>query len=42
KIAAAMGCYGEEVTNPKDIIPALERAKGSDKPAVLDVKIKFS
>ena len=41
KIAEAFGCYGEEVVDPNEIIPALERAKNSEKPAVIDVKIKF-
>ena len=41
KIAESFGCYGEEVVNPNEIIPALERAKNSEKPAVIDVKIKF-
>ncbi len=41
KIAQGFGCYGEEVTDPNEIKPALERAKNSGKPAVIDVKIKF-
>jgi len=41
KIAESFGCYGEEVVDPKEIVPALERAKNSEKPAVIDVKIKF-
>jgi len=41
KAAEAFGCYGEVITDPKEIKPALERAKNSGKPAVLDVKIKF-
>ncbi|MHA1104296.1 MAG: thiamine pyrophosphate-binding protein [Promethearchaeota archaeon] len=41
KIAESFGCYGEEVTDPNEIKPALERAKNSGKPAVIDVKIKF-
>ncbi|MHA1670510.1 MAG: thiamine pyrophosphate-binding protein [Promethearchaeota archaeon] len=41
KIAEDFGCYGERVTDPKEIPPAMERAKNSGKPAVLDVKIKF-
>ncbi len=40
-MAKGFRCYGEEVTDPNEIRPALERAKNSDKPAVLDVKIKF-
>jgi thiamine pyrophosphate-dependent acetolactate synthase large subunit-like protein len=41
KIAESFGCYGEEVVDPNEIFPALERAKNSEKPAVIDVKIKF-
>ncbi|TFF99491.1 MAG: thiamine pyrophosphate-binding protein [Promethearchaeota archaeon] len=41
KCAEGFGCYGESITDPNEIIPALERAKNSGKPAVLDVKIKF-
>ncbi|MEJ2249187.1 MAG: thiamine pyrophosphate-binding protein [Candidatus Lokiarchaeota archaeon] len=41
RCAEGFGCYGEVVTDPNEIIPALERAKSSGKPAVLDVKIKF-
>ena len=33
--------YSEEVVDPNEILPALERAKNSEKPAVIDVKIKF-
>ena len=40
--AESFGCYGEVVTDPNEIKPALERAKNSGKPAVLDVKIAFS
>lgn len=39
--AIGFGCYGEEVTDPNEIKPALERAKSSGKPAVIDVKIKY-
>jgi len=42
KCAESFGCYGEEVTDPNELKPALERAKNSCKPAVLDVKIGFS
>lgn len=41
EMAKSLGCYGEEVTKPDDILPALERAKNSGKPAVIDVKIEF-
>jgi acetolactate synthase-1/2/3 large subunit len=41
KCAESFGCYGEVVTDPKEIKLAFERAKNSGKPAVLDVKIGF-
>lgn len=41
KCAEGYGCYGEVVTDPNELKAALERAKNSGKPAVLDVKIKF-
>lgn len=37
KLAEALGCYGERVTQPDQIRPALERAVESGRPAVLDV-----
>jgi acetolactate synthase-1/2/3 large subunit len=37
KCSEGFGCYGEVITNPNEIKPALERAKNSNKPAVLDV-----
>jgi len=40
KCAEGFGCYGEKVTDPNEITPALERAKASNKPAVIDVKIE--
>ena len=42
KCAEGFGCYGEIVTDPKEIKPALDRARNSNKPAVLDVKIAFA
>lgn len=36
-LAQALGCYGERVTEPSQIRPALERAAASGLPAVLDV-----
>jgi acetolactate synthase-1/2/3 large subunit len=39
--AEGFGCYGEQVTDPNDIKPALERAKESKKPAVIDVIVKY-
>ena len=42
RCAEGFGCYAEVVTDPNEIKPALERAKNSGKPAVLDIKIAFS
>jgi len=42
KMAESFGCYGEVVNDPNEIKPALERAKNSGKPAVLDVKIAWA
>ncbi len=39
KLAEALGCYGERVTEPDQIRPALERAVESGLPAVLDVLV---
>lgn len=36
-MAQGLGAHGEYVTEPKDIIPALERARDSKKPAVVNV-----
>ena len=41
KCAEGFGCYGESVTDPAEIMPALERAKNSNKPAVIDVVVKY-
>ena len=41
KIAKSFGCYGEVVTDPKEIKTTLNRAKDSGKPAVIDVRISF-
>ena len=41
KCAEGFGCYGEVVTDPNELKPALDRAKNSGKPAILDVKIKY-
>ena len=39
KLAEALGCYGEQVTEPDQIRPALQRALDSGLPAVLDVAV---
>lgn len=41
RCAEAFGCYGESVTEPDELQPALKRAMDSHKPAVIDVKIKY-
>ncbi|TFG03002.1 MAG: thiamine pyrophosphate-binding protein [Promethearchaeota archaeon] len=38
KCAEGFGCYGEVVTDPNELKSALERARISNKPAVIDVK----
>jgi len=42
RCAEGFGCYGEVVKDPNELRPALERAKSSNKPAVIDVKIKYA
>ena len=42
KLAEGFGCYGEEVKEPNEIKNALERAKNSGRPAVIDIKIQFA
>lgn len=37
KLFAEMGCHGEHVARPEEIIPALDRALSSGKPSVLNV-----
>lgn len=39
RVAQAMNCYGERVTEPSEIRPALQRAADSRLPAVLDVVV---
>lgn len=39
RVVEAMGGYGENVTNPDDIRPALERAFASGKPACINVTL---
>jgi acetolactate synthase-1/2/3 large subunit len=38
-IARAMGAWGEQVSHPADLEPALRRAVASNQPAVVDVQI---
>ena len=42
KVAESLGAHGERVEKPGEIIPALERALASGKPAVLDVVVDNS
>jgi acetolactate synthase-1/2/3 large subunit len=39
RVVEALGGYGEHVTQPKDIRPALERARESGKPACVNVMV---
>ncbi|MHA1264506.1 MAG: thiamine pyrophosphate-binding protein [Candidatus Helarchaeota archaeon] len=41
EIAKGFGCYGERVTDPNEIQPALQRASEANLPALLDVVTKF-
>ncbi|MBI3737351.1 acetolactate synthase, partial [Candidatus Sumerlaeota bacterium] len=40
KVVEALGGYGEHVTQPGDIRPAIDRAFASGKPACVNVEIK--
>jgi thiamine pyrophosphate-dependent acetolactate synthase large subunit-like protein len=37
KIAQELGCHGEHVEKPDEIVPALRRALASGKPALINV-----
>jgi acetolactate synthase-1/2/3 large subunit len=37
RVAEALGCHAELVTNPAELLPALERAFGSGRPALVNV-----
>ena len=39
KLADALGCHGERVETPEQVVPALRRALAAGRPAVLDVQI---
>ncbi len=41
-IARGFGCFGETVTQPEDVAPALARALASGLPAVLDCRTRFT
>ncbi|HEY1777196.1 MAG TPA: thiamine pyrophosphate-binding protein [Solirubrobacteraceae bacterium] len=40
-IARAFGCHGERVERPEEVRPALERARDSGLPAVIDARVAF-
>ncbi len=40
KIGEAFGCYAEKISKKEEIIPALERAKNSGKPAVIEIEVQ--
>ncbi|MBY8990464.1 MAG: hypothetical protein KGD58_06890 [Candidatus Lokiarchaeota archaeon] len=40
KIGEAFGCYAEQISKKEEIIPALERAAKSKKPAVIEIKVQ--
>ncbi len=40
KIGEAFGCYSEKISRKEEIIPALERAANSGKPAVIEIEIQ--
>ncbi len=40
KVVEALGGHGEHVTEPDDIVPAIERALASGKPALVNVEIR--
>lgn len=40
KVVEALGGHGEHVTHPGDIVPAIERALASGKPALVNVEIR--
>ncbi|MFX1429286.1 MAG: thiamine pyrophosphate-binding protein [Promethearchaeota archaeon] len=40
RIGEAFGCYAEQISKKEEIIPALERAAKSKKPAVIEIKVQ--
>jgi acetolactate synthase-1/2/3 large subunit len=40
QIGEAFGCYAEQLSKKEEIIPALERATKSKKPAVIEIKVQ--
>jgi len=41
KLAEAFGCHNELVVKPEEVAPALKRAFGSGKPAVIEVPVQY-
>ena len=42
QVGEALGCHGEYVERPDEIRPALERALGAGRPAIVNIKIGSS
>jgi acetolactate synthase I/II/III large subunit len=40
KIGEAFGCYAERISKKEEIIPALENAAKSNKPAVIEIEVQ--
>jgi len=40
KIGDAFGCYAEKISKKEEILPSLERAKNSGKPAVIEIEVQ--
>ncbi|MFX1378053.1 MAG: thiamine pyrophosphate-binding protein [Promethearchaeota archaeon] len=40
RIGEAFGCYAEQISKKEEIIPALEKAAKSKKPAVIEIKVQ--
>ncbi|MFX0029544.1 MAG: thiamine pyrophosphate-binding protein [Candidatus Hermodarchaeota archaeon] len=40
QIGKAFGCYAEQISKKEEIVPALERAAKSKKPAVIEIKVQ--
>jgi acetolactate synthase-1/2/3 large subunit len=40
QVAVAFGGYGEHVTSPEELLPAVQRAMASARPAVINVTIE--
>ncbi|MDE2042993.1 MAG: thiamine pyrophosphate-binding protein, partial [Alphaproteobacteria bacterium] len=40
-IARAFGCHAELITQPEEVLPALDRARASGLPALIDARVRF-